>query len=179
MHNVNLISVTKYIQFMFSKNQLAIQLHAICISNVYNKLQFTFQISPFTKYGHHGSLMNYTTGMSKHTCKQCKQHFCHGLQLFHNHSNTFTIRQFTISSWLAMHDDVTGIKVFNKSQTTCHIIAIHISVRQITSQRIKANEQHNLLNPHHSNIKNTPQCLYIITVMFFSWNIFHTNHQIT
>ena len=34
---------------------------------------------------------------------------------------TFTITQFTIL-WLAMHDDVTGIKVFNKCQITCHIL---------------------------------------------------------
>ena len=31
-----------------------------------SKCQFTFQLSPFTKYGHNGSLMNHTTGMSKH-----------------------------------------------------------------------------------------------------------------
>ena len=45
----------------------------------YSKLQFTFQISLFTKYGHYSNLMNYTTGMSKHTCTQSQQHFCHEL----------------------------------------------------------------------------------------------------
>ena len=110
-----------------------------------SKLQFTFQISPFTKYGHHGSLMNYTTEMlSKHTCKQCQQHFCMdciAIPYSQQIQITFTIRQFIIiSSSLAMHDYVSGIKVFNKFQITCHIIAIHISVRQITFQRIQAND---------------------------------------
>ena len=55
-----------------------------------SELQFTFQMQQitihmsnitgsFTKYGHHGSLMNYTTGISKHLYTQSQQHCCLGL----------------------------------------------------------------------------------------------------
>ena len=158
-------------QLAIQIQQIAIQMQQIAIHDQMQQIAIHFQISPFTKYDHHGSLMNYTTGMSKHTCIQSQQHSCHVLQLFNN-LDQLSIRiqiSFSYCSKLATHDDVTRIKVFNLMPNLMSHIAIHISVRQITFQRIQVNEQHNdLLNPHHSNIKAHPYYLQIITAVILS-----------
>ena len=70
----NHISVAKYSSYL-AKTEVS------NIAITCSKMQFTFQISPFTKYGHHSSLMNYTTGISENiaTCTHSQRHFCHGL----------------------------------------------------------------------------------------------------